>query len=548
MRYIIFLGIMLTSFVMGVEGSDSCTIVHNELTYHCVKNSQTGRVWLDRNIGASRVAQSNLDNLAKGDNYTTDNALVCPKGFRLPTQREFGNEINSWSSREARDAFNSDLKFYGPAVYHFMDPREYWVGRISISGIDDNPEISIKYGKVRCIKCNKSVPPCDENFKITFPFWNSKEYGCVVNPETGRAWLDRNIGAEAVAAFADDSAAYGDYFQWGRRMHVKLPDTTEEPIEYILERGPFSFVTQHIDWLASGIDDSGSYRSNVISKSNGSGICPYGFRVPTKEEWEAEVASWRRRLPYEQFSSPLKLPTAAKGLEWNIRESVSWVGVVGTYMTSTPANRRGYAYTMTFEDDYQRATVELARMTQGQSVRCIRDEMSTEQIDEMSTEKIDKTQDSTNIEPQISTHAFGGGCITNVGGYAKRQTCNASSEQQRLDYSTNQLNNPFINKCLTAQSYNNGSKITYTQCQPNTAPQIFSYNSTTKQFVHTASHKCLDVHGGNRTDLILWRCHGGINQKFYILQSNISSSTPPDSASRGSGNIGPADRDYNIGR
>ncbi|MCB4764055.1 MAG: hypothetical protein LGB78_09215, partial [Sulfurovum sp.] len=214
MRYIIFLGIILTSFVMGVEGSDSCTIVHNELTYHCVKNPQTGRIWLDRNIGASRVAQSNLDNLAKGDNYTTDKALVCPKDFRLPTQREFGNEINSWSSREARDAFNSDLKFYGPAIYHFMDPREYWVGRISISGIDDNPEISIKYGKVRCIKCNKSVPPCDENFKITFPFWNSKEYGCVVNPETGRAWLDRNIGAEAVAAFADDSAAYGDYFQW----------------------------------------------------------------------------------------------------------------------------------------------------------------------------------------------------------------------------------------------------------------------------------------------------------------------------------------------
>ncbi|MCB4774248.1 MAG: RICIN domain-containing protein, partial [Sulfurovum sp.] len=78
-------------------------------------------------------------------------------------------------------------------------------------------------------------------------------------------------------------------------------------------------------------------------------------------------------------------------------------------------------------------------------------------------------------------------------------------------------------------------------------------NSTTKQFVHTASHKCLDIHGGNRTDLILWRCHGGINQKFYILQSNISSSMPPDSAlqgsvSRGSSNIGLADRDYNIGR
>ncbi|MCB4763923.1 MAG: ricin-type beta-trefoil lectin domain protein [Sulfurovum sp.] len=118
---------------------------------------------------------------------------------------------------------------------------------------------------------------------------------------------------------------------------------------------------------------------------------------------------------------------------------------------------------------------------------------------------------------QVSTRAFGGGCITNVGGYAKKRTCNASSENQLLIYTSNKaLRDPSTNKCLTAQSYNNGSKITYARCQENSATQIFSYDSRTKAFVHIASHKCLDVHGENRTDFILWRCHGGTNQKFYI--------------------------------
>ncbi|MCB4774247.1 MAG: ricin-type beta-trefoil lectin domain protein [Sulfurovum sp.] len=125
---------------------------------------------------------------------------------------------------------------------------------------------------------------------------------------------------------------------------------------------------------------------------------------------------------------------------------------------------------------------------------------------------------------QVSTLVFGGGCITNVGGYAKKQTCSVSGIHQQLEYSANRLKNPLTNKCLTAQSHNNGSKIIYTQCQKNSVAQTFSYDRIKKEFVHTASHKCLDVHGGNRTDLILWSCHGGINQQFNIPQSNTDDS------------------------
>ncbi|MCB4773866.1 MAG: RICIN domain-containing protein [Sulfurovum sp.] len=177
-------------------------------------------------------------------------------------------------------------------------------------------------------------------------------------------------------------------------------------------------------------------------------------------------------------------------------------------------------------------------------------------VSQFTPSRIDQIQDSINRESRISTHAFGGGCITSVGSYAKRRTCSASNDNQSLTYASSRvLKNPLTNKCLTAQSSNNGSKITYTSCQANSTAQIFSYNSARKQFIHTASRKCLDVHGGNRRDLILWRCHGGINQKFYIQQSNTGNFTLPDSAlrgsvSRGSSNMGlvGSNRARHIGR
>ncbi|MCB4781678.1 MAG: ricin-type beta-trefoil lectin domain protein, partial [Sulfurovum sp.] len=145
---------------------------------------------------------------------------------------------------------------------------------------------------------------------------------------------------------------------------------------------------------------------------------------------------------------------------------------------------------------------------------------------------------NTNAEPRISTRAFGGGCITKVGGYAKRQTCNDSNTQQNLEYSINRLKNPRLknpssNQCLTVQSHDNGSKIVFAPCQDDNQEQNFSYHSDTHKFVHTVfSNKCLDVHGGNRTDLILWSCHGGVNQQFYIQPGTKQSNTDSSASQR----------------
>lgn len=121
-----------------------------------------GRIWMDRNLGASRVATSSNDSEAYGDLYewgrgtdghekrtaslTTDlspaddpqhvNYILapsspydwrmpqnndlwqgpsgtnnpCPEGFRLPTDEEFESERATWSSDNAAGAFHSPLR------------------------------------------------------------------------------------------------------------------------------------------------------------------------------------------------------------------------------------------------------------------------------------------------------------------------------------------------------------------------------------------------------------------------------------------------------
>ena len=125
--------------------------------------SPTGKIWMDRDLGATQVATSSADPLAYGDFYqwgrlkdghqiktspttatlssgdvpgngnfittttgnidwrsTSNNSLwqgvsginnPCPNGFRLPTNIEFNNEIALFNTTNAAGAFTSVLKF-----------------------------------------------------------------------------------------------------------------------------------------------------------------------------------------------------------------------------------------------------------------------------------------------------------------------------------------------------------------------------------------------------------------------------------------------------
>ncbi len=142
----------------------------------------TGRIWMDRNLGASRVAESSIDTEAYGDLYQwgrgadghekRDSGMIvvlsstnepghddfivtitepydwitpqndnlwqgvsginnpCPAGFRLPTNTELEAERSSWSTDNAAGAYASPLKLV------LAGYRSRWEGAINGAGFD----------------------------------------------------------------------------------------------------------------------------------------------------------------------------------------------------------------------------------------------------------------------------------------------------------------------------------------------------------------------------------------------------------------------------
>ncbi|MCK9452138.1 MAG: DUF1566 domain-containing protein [Bacteroidales bacterium] len=142
--------------------------------------SLTGKTWMDRNLGASRVASSSDDVFAYGDLYQWGRAAdghqirtsattsaqsssdnpghgdfiipgsspydwrspkndnlwqgvnginnPCPSGYRLPTAAEWQAEILSWSSADANGAFTSPLILPATGVRNYSDGSLEYVG------------------------------------------------------------------------------------------------------------------------------------------------------------------------------------------------------------------------------------------------------------------------------------------------------------------------------------------------------------------------------------------------------------------------------------
>jgi len=146
-----------------------------------VTNPTTGRIWMDRNLGATQVATSSTDANAYGDLYqwgrradghqcrtspttatlssvdqpahgsfiTSNNIPLdwrspqnanlwqgvngvnnpCPSGYRIPTETEMNAERLSWSQNNSAGAFASPLK------WTMAGQRHYTVGNIGAVGM-----------------------------------------------------------------------------------------------------------------------------------------------------------------------------------------------------------------------------------------------------------------------------------------------------------------------------------------------------------------------------------------------------------------------------
>ncbi len=170
----------LNQYINGVWQTMTWMPINLDTNYGTVTNPKTGKVWLDRNLGATQVATSSTDVASYGalyqwgrnadghqvrtsgttislsDNVSTSNGLFiigsanwianplssvgiwsgltainnpCPMGFRVPTAAEWEQERLTWVSNDAAGAFASPLKL------PMAGNRNFSTGALSSLGI-----------------------------------------------------------------------------------------------------------------------------------------------------------------------------------------------------------------------------------------------------------------------------------------------------------------------------------------------------------------------------------------------------------------------------
>ena len=190
----------------------------------------------------------------------------------------------------------------------------------------------------------------------------------VINPATGRIWMDRNLGATQVSTSSTDSASYGDLYQWGRSSdgHQCRTSVIIGALSSVDQPSHGGFILWNInlgfyDWRDP---------QNVDLWQGVNGInnpCPSGYRLPTESELFSERASWSGQDFLGAFGSPLKW--ACTGYRYGENGALGSVGFFGYYWSSTLSGTDSRClYFLTGN-----AIIGGIHRAIGSSVRCIKD-------------------------------------------------------------------------------------------------------------------------------------------------------------------------------
>ena len=211
----------------------------------------------------------------------------------------------------------------------------------------------------------------EEVFSITH---NGTTYGVVKSPYTGKVWLDRNLGAARVCTSFNDNACYGDYYQWGRNFdgHQDSMSAITKIHATDINNAGSLFITDYAsDWtketVEKKIDYNGVKRSANWSKTDGSSVCPVGFRVPTLLEVKAEIVESSLSLRNNVSTTFLKMPFS--GGRSGYTGEMDGLGTVLLVWT----NSIGVAGRQSFYVSSGAATALATARNEGLPIRCITD-------------------------------------------------------------------------------------------------------------------------------------------------------------------------------
>jgi uncharacterized protein (TIGR02145 family) len=277
--------------------------------------------------------------IAKGELYANDPFYAneyghCWDSYKWPTIEKSRSNLGMGSSNLI---FETILDSLNPNVSHYF--RTYSVH-----------EYGIIYGS-----------------QVLFKVCNRTQINDVINPKTGRIWMDRNLGAERVSLSRDDSISFGDLYQWGRGTdgHQCRKSNIGGPISKEDMPGHSNFISSYYE------SDWRNPQNNSLWQGE-QGInnpCPVGYRLPTDTEWQEEFMSWDSLNSYGAFKSPLKL--SFTGYRRSFDGSLPTNShVFGCYWSSTVYGSN--AQVLYFSEDNNVSIVNQKRIF-GYAVRCIKD-------------------------------------------------------------------------------------------------------------------------------------------------------------------------------
>ena len=266
---------------------------------------------------------------------------------------------------EAEILLNGTVSAQNNQIKDVEDPTEAQ-DVVTLSYLES--QISLLQSQIDAIQTQNLIYPtgtvhCDPD--------NPTEVVAVLNPITGRYWMDRNLGASQVATSSTDENSYGDLYQWGRgadghQCRESLTTTTlsstdqpENGLFILTTSGPNDWRTPQNNNLWQGVDGVNN-------------PCPTGYRIPTQAEFDDERSTWDSQNYIGAFGSVLKLTQGGTR-----NEVPFYVGNSGGYWSSSVVNGNGGASGLNFgsyssDPSESGAGYELNSRVSGASIRCIK--------------------------------------------------------------------------------------------------------------------------------------------------------------------------------